>query len=342
MNNTDKFLSIAIPSYNMEKYLERCLDSLILGDTELMNKLDIIVVNDGSTDRTSEIAHSYTKRFPNAIRVIDKQNGHYGSCINAALTSATGRYFRILDADDWFDTSALKNLISYLQASESDVIYTSYTKIIDGKKTVVAPPDNVVFGHEYKLTSQLPFSISYLFMHQITYKTDFLRSFGFKQTEGICYTDNEYIYYPMIRAKSIVFYECSLYQYSIGREEQSISAKALYKNRTHQKTIADKILSSPKPDKKNILTGPFREMYLTTLYEPYITQTLLVSNPSKDEYNKLNLLLQTLRSNEPHVYDNLMSLHFHGLPYVRLAANWPIIASVILTPIRIAKRRTLK
>lgn len=88
---TEKTLSIIIPSYNMEAYLPQCLDSL-LGPDVPVELLDIIVVNDGSRDRTSEIAHSYANRYPDSIRVIDKANGNYGSCINAALPTARGRW----------------------------------------------------------------------------------------------------------------------------------------------------------------------------------------------------------------------------------------------------------
>ena len=86
----DKTLTIIVPSYNMEAYLPKCLGCLVIDDKELLQKLDIIVVNDGSKDRTSEIAHEFESRFPGVFRVIDKTNGHYGSCINAALPHVSG------------------------------------------------------------------------------------------------------------------------------------------------------------------------------------------------------------------------------------------------------------
>ena len=94
-----KILSIIVPSYNMEAYLPKCLRGLVIDDKELLGKLDVIVVNDGSKDRTSEIAHSFETKYPGVFRVIDKTNGHYGSCINAALPVAEGEYVKILDAD---------------------------------------------------------------------------------------------------------------------------------------------------------------------------------------------------------------------------------------------------
>lgn len=100
----EKQISIIIPTYNMEKYIGQCLDSLLIPE---FDEVEILVVNDGYKDRSSEIAHSYANRYPDSIRVIDKSNGNYGSCINAALPVATGRYVKILDADDSFDTAEI-------------------------------------------------------------------------------------------------------------------------------------------------------------------------------------------------------------------------------------------
>ena len=115
----DKILSIIVPSYNMEAYLPKCLGSLIIDDKELLQELDVIVVNDGSKDRTSELAHEFAANYPGVFRVIDKPNGHYGSCINAALPLVAGVFVKVLDADDWLDTEVLKSFLRTLLTSES-------------------------------------------------------------------------------------------------------------------------------------------------------------------------------------------------------------------------------
>ena len=97
-----KYLTIAIPSYNSELYLERCLDSMIL-PAGWMEQVEIIVVNDGSTDRTGEIADDYVRRFPDTVKVIHKENGGHGSGVNAGLEHAEGKYFKVVDSDDWLD-----------------------------------------------------------------------------------------------------------------------------------------------------------------------------------------------------------------------------------------------
>lgn len=127
-----KIISIAIPTYNMEQWLNRCLDSVVV--PEILDRIEIIVVNDGSRDRSSEIAHSYADKYPNSVVVIDKENGNYGSCVNKALEIATGKYFRILDADDWFDKTGFVDYVNRLESLTVDVVVTHYVKEFVSKR----------------------------------------------------------------------------------------------------------------------------------------------------------------------------------------------------------------
>ena len=95
-------LSIAVPSYNVEKYLDKCLTSF--SDERFNDRLEVIVVNDGSKDNTQQIAEGYIARFPRIFRLINKENGGHGSAVNAGIENATGKYFRIVEGDDWAKT----------------------------------------------------------------------------------------------------------------------------------------------------------------------------------------------------------------------------------------------
>ena len=124
-----KLLSIIVPSYNMEGYLPKCLESLVVDDNELLQKLDVIVVNDGSKDHTSEIAHEFEAKYPSVFRVIDKENGHYGSCINAGLRIMRGDFVRIVDSDDSVETDEFVKFIKYLgdvKHSDPDVVISNF------------------------------------------------------------------------------------------------------------------------------------------------------------------------------------------------------------------------
>ena len=127
-----KLLSIIIPTYNMEPYLRHCLDSLIIDKG--MDELEVFVINDGSKDRSSKIAREYQDKYPNTFYVIDKVNGNYGSCINRGLKEATGKYIKVLDADDCFNARALQDVIQRLMNIDTDVILTNYV-IVRNEKT---------------------------------------------------------------------------------------------------------------------------------------------------------------------------------------------------------------
>ena len=120
-----KLLTIVIPTYNMQNYLHRCLDSLLLPDKQ-MEQLEVLVINDGSKDKSSTIAHEYEAKYPNTFRVIDKENGNYGSCVNRGLKEATGKYIKVLDADDWFDTMNFEKYISFLAKTDADLVLSDF------------------------------------------------------------------------------------------------------------------------------------------------------------------------------------------------------------------------
>ena len=118
----NKILTIIIPTYNMEQYLRKCLDSLIVSE-ENMQRLEVLVVNDGSKDSSSAIGHEYEAKYPQTFRVIDKENGNYGSCVNRGLKEATGKYVKVLDADDYFDDSFWTFLGGMALDASADIIY---------------------------------------------------------------------------------------------------------------------------------------------------------------------------------------------------------------------------
>ena len=118
-----KLLSIVIPTYNTEQYLRRCLDSVLT--SEVLPELEVLVVNDGSKDRSPEIAREYEARYPDTVTLIDKENGGHGSTINEGLRAATGKYFRVLDSDDWFDTCNFVKFFAALHDCDEDVVITS-------------------------------------------------------------------------------------------------------------------------------------------------------------------------------------------------------------------------
>ncbi len=108
-----KILTVVIPAYNIEKYIENCLDSFVI--PEVLEDLEVLIVNDGSKDRSADLAAAYEKRYPNSFRVINKENGGHGSTINRGLLEASGKYFKVVDGDDWVEREAFLRLMDCLK-----------------------------------------------------------------------------------------------------------------------------------------------------------------------------------------------------------------------------------
>ncbi|MFR9500371.1 MAG: glycosyltransferase [Rikenellaceae bacterium] len=250
-----KLLSIIIPTYNMEEYLPRCLDSVV--GTQYIGEIEIIVVNDGSKDRSSEIAHTYKSRFSESVIVVDKENGNYGSTINAALPVATGKYVKVLDSDDWFDTAAFDSYIEQLRDIEADLIVTPFTvQYITGESEIrdyhMVGRDGVDYDLSIFYSRRAPVFAE---MHAITYRLKLLIDNNYKQIEGISYTDTEWACYPMEYVKIVKFVSTNLYQYFMGREGQTVSTAEASNNFIKHLTIIYSQILRYIADKQNDSAG---------------------------------------------------------------------------------------
>lgn len=311
-----KVLSLIIPTYNMERYLPKCLDSLILGDEEMMKQLEVLVINDGSKDRSSAIAHRYQSRFPHTFRVIDKENGNYGSCINRGLKEAQGKYIKVLDADDSFDNEGFKGLLEFLKYSEADCIISKTARITedDSLKSIIdyQLPTDRLFG-----IKELGAASDNMWMHCVCYLTENLRSIDYRQTEGISYTDQEWICRPMAIARHIAYYPHIVYRYLDGREGQTVDPSVWDKN-FWQEIQGTRVLieehSKPHP-----LITPEGIDYIKqriqnrvrTLYNAYLT--LFDSHSNNERMKEFDLYLKAYDSELYRKQDDLTilkSLHF--------------------------------
>lgn len=234
---SEKLLSIIVPSYNMEKYLPKCLGSLVVAP-ELMEKLEVLVVNDGSKDRTSEIAHEFEAKYPGVFRVIDKANGHYGSCINVALPLVKSKYVRVVDADDLVYTDSLTFYLNWLSDLDADVIITNFDRVDEFDNVLSQARYILPLNGFFSMDESLATNKDYIGNPAITYRTKMLIELGYKQWENSAYTDMQWAMFPMARAKKVVFNPVVLYKYLIGREGQSVSAVEMMKGLEQQAKVA--------------------------------------------------------------------------------------------------------
>jgi len=238
-----KLLSIIVPAYDMEGLLPRCLGSLVVSDAGLFQFLDVIVVNDGSRDRTSEIAHEFAAKYPEVFRALDKRNGNYGSCINAAIPLAYGRFVRILDADDAYDTAAFERYLKKLAEMPKDVdmVINDYVhEDVEGrvlKRIHYNLKDDQRYTPDEFISGQPD-----LAMQAVCYRTQLLRAMGYRQTEGISYTDTEWFFLPAGYSKVIRYIPSVVYRYLVGRAGQTMEHSVWIANRGMLECVAKRML----------------------------------------------------------------------------------------------------
>lgn len=218
-------LSIAMPSYNVERYLRRGLESL--NDARLDGKVEVLIVDDGSTDSTAVIASEYVQRNPQVFRLISKENGGHGSAVNAGIENAKGKYFRIVDGDDWVDTDALVELLDALAESSADIVVDRRTEVdmVTGCKTSVTFPERLNQCCNLNFTDICldDESCDLLTIHGMNIKTLLLKHEGVRLLEKTFYVDYEFIAKASLHAESICFVDLGVYQYLVGNPNQSVA-----------------------------------------------------------------------------------------------------------------------
>ena len=245
MGVEQKILTITIPCYNSEKYMTKCIESLL----KEKDRIEIIIVDDGSKDSTGAIADAYHVKYPKTIRTIHKENGGHGDAINAGLAETTGKYFKVIDSDDWVDQKAFHVMLDKLEELERanarlDLMITNfvYYKIGARHHKVMryksAFPQNQIFTWDDKIRIN---HFQYILMHSVTYRTEILRSCNLHLPKHTFYVDNIFLFQPLPLVKRMYYLDVNLYQYFIGREDQSVNEKVMI-SRIDQQIKVNKIL----------------------------------------------------------------------------------------------------
>ena len=239
-----KLLTFAIPSYNSQDYMEHCINSLLPGGEDV----EILVVDDGSKDRTAEIADEYERKYPGIVRAIHQENGGHGEAVNAGIRNATGLFFKVVDSDDWVDEEAYLKILAKLKELAGgdtvlDMFIANYVYEKEGakhKKVMRYPqlPQNKVFtwnkaGRFHKG--------QYILMHSVIYRTQLLRECGLELPKHTFYVDNIYVYKPLPSVKHMYYMDVDFYRYFIGRDDQSVNEKVMI-SRIDQQIRVNKIM----------------------------------------------------------------------------------------------------
>ena len=226
-----KVITIVIPTYNMEEFLTECLDSLQIQDLSLQNCLEVLIVNDGSKDKSSEIAHKYESQVPDVFRVIDKENGGHGSCCNVGLQEAKGEFIHFLDSDDWLDKN-LSLFVEKLKTEKSDVVFTRRVDEYYESGESKIHSSKVKYGEKEVDARTFDYSnlnSGFFCIHECTFRTSLLRQNGIRFRERVSYDDTILRFAAFPNCKSFSFYDMELYHYRLGRAGQSMDPSVMNK-----------------------------------------------------------------------------------------------------------------
>ena len=226
-----KLLTIAVPCYNSQDYMENCISSLVVGGDEV----EVLVVDDGSADRTAEIADQLEAEYPGIVRAIHQPNKGHGGAVNTGIENASGLYFKVVDSDDKVKASAFKSILDKLRENQDaeekiDLLISNfvYDKEGQARKKVMEYRKVLPVGRMFSWDEAKRFRKGqYILMHSVIYRTELLRQCGLRPPEHCFYVDNIYVFNPMPSVKNIYYLDVNFYYYFIGRDDQSVNEEVM-------------------------------------------------------------------------------------------------------------------
>ncbi|WP_167957748.1 glycosyltransferase [Anaerosporobacter faecicola] len=316
-----KLLSVAIPSYNSQEYLGRAVETLLSGGEEM----EIIIVNDGSKDKTGEIADAYQKKYPTIVKAVHQENGGHGQAVNTGLKNATGMYFKVVDSDDWVNEDSLKRVLALLRKMVSDKVSLDllianyvYEKVNLNKQKVIdykgaMPVDQLFTWDDLKHFKQS----QNILMHSVFYRTQLLRDCKLQLPKHTFYVDNIFVYQPLPYVKTMYYMDENFYRYFIGREDQSVNEKVIMSRIDQQIRVTKLMIEST--DVFSISSKKLRNYMLKYLsVMMMVCSVYLVKIGTKESLHEKKKLWNYLRKENPKMYRKIRhsvlghSMHLPG------------------------------
>lgn len=290
---SDKLLTISVAAYNVEKTLREALDSFIA--PEVLEEVEVLIIDDGSKDRTPEIAREYEERYPGTFRLISKENGGWGSTLNAGMDAASGKYFKQLDGDDYYSVENMPRFLQFLRNEDADLMLSAFGIFEDETGGVLSVESRIREFIGIDKTLKIKELDSFVpAMHAVTVKTSVLRRAGIRLTEHCFYTDLEFVVKVFNHCETFAYMELPVYMYRIGRDGQSMSVTGIRKHyREHQQVLFGCLEYLKRevtdPHKKKAL-GERLERACTMQYMFYYA--LECTREQKNEFMEFDRILQ--------------------------------------------------
>lgn len=320
-----KALTITVPCYNSEKYMDKCIDSLLYGGEDV----EILIVDDGSTDRTAEIADDYQRRYPHIIRAIHQKNKGHGGAVNTGIREASGLYFKVVDSDDWVDRTAYEKILDTLHtiaggSRQIDALFSNYVYEKQGakKKRVMKyqrhMPEGRIFGWD-EMKHMGP--AHYVLMHSIIYRTEILRESGLSLPEHTFYVDNLYAYIPFVKVRQMYYLNVNFYRYFIGRSDQSVNETVMIGRLDQQEKVNRMMMEFWAEHKNDKMSRRQKEFLVHDLQIiTTITTVLLLRSKLEDADQRIKALWGDLKKADFFVYTKIRwslmgaAMHLPGKP----------------------------
>ena len=311
-----KLLTVAIPCYNSQDYMEKCVMSLLPGGDEV----EIIIVDDGSKDNTAEIADRLAEAYPSIVRAIHQENGGHGQAVNTGLAHATGKFFKVVDSDDWVNAAAYEKILNLLRSvveeeRDLDMLISNFVYEKQGAKR------KKIMHYHHSLPVNTFFSWDdvhalkpnqYILMHSVIYRTNLLKECGMQLPKHTFYVDNIYVYYPLPHVKTMYYLDVNFYRYYIGREDQSVNEKVMI-SRLDQQVRVNKIMYDSYD--LSLISNKRLQSYMYHYLEIIcvISTVLMVREGSKEKLKMKKELWQYMKRSNSKMYRQLRYGKFLGI-----------------------------
>lgn len=321
-----KTLTISVAAYNVENTLERTLSSF--NDPRVYDDLEVLIIDDGSVDRTSKIAEKYESIAPQTFKYVHKKNGGHGSTINKGIELATGKYFKVIDGDDWVDTNSLVKFIEDLKQQDSDLILTNHTEVYPDHFRDINLVNGMIPKKEYSWRDDI--DIKRVVLHTLTVKTKLLRENNVHITENCFYVDVEFVVWAAYVSKTITYFNLYLYKYRLGESNQSVAKTNMLKNISMQEKVSYQLVKLYDQFVKSKNMAPRQEMTIFKTFKRSIGSTMrtyLLENVKVAKKN-INQFDRNIKNISTASYDRLnadrfikltRSFNYNLVPEIKIA-----------------------